>query len=254
MLTLHALATNPPGKGSAHIFNRGEAINNLKTRMSSLDQSKRISLDVYSSNGAYVLFFSVGSEKFKDLFYDIVFLVTPTPETESKNSVSEYKLQVMSNIPAFAFTYLFAANEKGIAIEELKDKFDQLFYNEQPTVRNPEHIVGFEKSLMFAVYYLGHHKLFYKRELSSLSKGAIKWPVISRKFRSFKKIMELYKEEQKKERALRQEAKKASRAKTQELIGASTSHKSARQLAMKNAKIAKSAKSARKPAASSFKK
>ena len=63
---------------------------------------------------------------------------------------NNYELKLISNIPAFAFTYLYLLNDEESIVGELKSKFPDIFYTKAPEKRNPQSIKGFEKSIHIA--------------------------------------------------------------------------------------------------------
>jgi len=193
-MNFHQWATNPVGKGSAQVANRGRIIMDLQQRAKGRQDSKGISLEVYKKGQTYLLYFKLLSESWKDLWYDVVFTLSP-PEGEDvshERTIAKYEMKIMSNMPSFAYTYAYAANSKGEVVEFLKKKFPKIFWEQKPVVRNPRIEMGFEKSILLCVFYITQKRYQYLDTLDKLSKGVPNLPVIYKKFMSFEDKMKDY--------------------------------------------------------------
>ena len=193
-MNFHQWATNPVGKGSAQVFNRGKIILDLQERARGRENSRGINLTVYKKGQSYLLFFRLLSESWKDLWYDVVFTLSP-PEGEDvshERTVAKYEMKIISNMPSFAYTYAYAANAKGEVVEFLKGRFPKIFWEQKPVVRNPKIEMGFEKSILLCVFYLTLKKYHYIDTLDKLSKGVPNLPVLYKKFMSFEDKMKDY--------------------------------------------------------------
>jgi len=207
-LTFHRLVTNPVGKGSAQVAMRGAILNDLRKRTQAVMAMNRgIDLTVYKTKtGIFVLYFKFRSEHLKqrtDMYYDTVIELTP-PEgsTGSEKTIGEYTCRFASNNPSFAFTYLYVANKLGYFLPQFKDKFEDIFFTDEPVVRNPSFTFGFEKAILFPALYITEMKLQYIDKLNKLSKGEPNLVIIKKKFMSFKRKMQEYKTKKIESRAL----------------------------------------------------
>ena len=211
-LTFHQLVTNPAGKGSAQIAMRGAILNDLRNRTTAvMNMNKGIDLTVYKTKtGIFVLFFRFRSEHLKqrtDMYYDtIIELTPPAGSTGSEKTIGEYTCRFASNNPSFAFTYLYVANKLGYFLPQFKDKFEDIFFTEKPVVRNPSFTFGFEKAILFPALYITEKKLQYIDKLNKLSKGEPNLVIIKKKFMSFKRKMQEYKQKKIESRAMDIEA------------------------------------------------
>lgn len=198
-MTFHELVTNPAGKGSAQIANRGRIITDLKQRANNKKESKGIDLTVYKDGNNFLLFFKVKSESWQDLWYDTVIELSPPKGVDTSNemTIASYEVKFISNMPSFAFTYFYAVNKKGLLLESFKTKFPDIFLKEAPKVRNPHMDMGFEKSIMLCAYFLTSKRWHFIDALNNLSKGKPNYLVLYKKFMSFEKKMKEYKEKQK---------------------------------------------------------
>jgi hypothetical protein len=143
------------------------------------------------------------------VWYDTVLELTkPDSFKFGSQTVAEYTCRFVSNNPSFAFTYAYTAFRKELLLEQFKGKFDDIFWTEPPKVRNPTYSMGLEKSIMYPVMWLAYKRFHYIAKLDELAKTKVKWPVLVKRFKPFKKIMaEL------KEAALKAKADKAVEAK-----------------------------------------
>jgi len=198
-MTFHQLCTNPPGKGSANIANRGRVISDLKQRTSGRNTAKGIELSVYRNGEDYLLFFRILSEEYKDLWYDTILYLSPPKDVALQNekTISEYNVKFISNMPSFAFTYAYVASKQELIIDSFKDKFPDIFWTEAPKVRNPGLTMGFEKAILFCAFYLTEKRLQYISTLDNLSKGKPSMVVLKKKFMSFTQKMKDYAEKKK---------------------------------------------------------
>lgn len=202
-MNFHQWATNPVGKGSAQVANRGVIILDLRKRAEGREVSKGINLEVYKKGQTYLLYFKLLSEHWKDLWYDVVFTLTPPEgvDVSHDRTIANYEMKIISNMPSFAYTYAYAANAKGEVVEFLKSKFPKIFWEEKPKVRNPREEMGFEKSILLCVFYLTLKKFQYIDTLDKLSKGVPNLPVLYKKFMSFTDKMKDYDAKMKAHRA-----------------------------------------------------
>ena len=156
MMTFEDLVNNPVGSGSGNVAARYLIKNVMQSRAQALIEGRKVTYKVYfDSKEDIFIHFKVGSESFDELSYDVVFQLSPQSDVQASiRSISKYSLKLMSNIPAFAFTYAYTLNQNEMVIDFLKDKFDNQFWDTAPLQRNPAQTFGFEKSLQFAALTL----------------------------------------------------------------------------------------------------
>ena len=155
-MTFDELITNPVGSGSGNVAARYLIKNVIQSRSQALIEARRVTYKIYfDKDGIIFIHFKVGSETFEKLDYDVVFELSPQSDVQaSVRSVAKYTLRMMSNIPAFGYTYAYVLNQENMVIDFLKDKFSKEFWENPPTSRNPAQTFGFEKSLQFAALAL----------------------------------------------------------------------------------------------------
>jgi len=163
LITLNDFLTNPAGKGSGQVSARYVIISNLKERFNEVKIKKIFNFKIFhklidKKNNIYEFYayFKIPSEHFEKLSYDVFLKFSPD---SNPNLLSSYKLQFISNIPSFIFTYAYICNREGLIINELKNKLPAECLTKAPEVRNPTMSFGFEKSLYFAALFIKENKL-----------------------------------------------------------------------------------------------
>lgn len=206
-MNFHDLATNPAGKGSAQIANRGMVISYLKDKARTRGAIDGIDMTVYKDGGRYLLYFRLLSEHWRDLWYDTVITLTPPKglDANAERTVAEYTVNFVSNMPSFAYTYLYVCFKNGDFLTSFKKKFPDIFFTEAPKVRNPSMTMGFEKAILLPVFFMTLKRFQYKDALDKLSKGRPNMLVLFKKFMNFEdkmkeyeKLMKAHKEAQRK--------------------------------------------------------
>jgi hypothetical protein len=93
-----------------------------------------------------------------------------------------------------------------MTIPWLESKFDPIFWQQAPEVRNPDALFGFEKSIMFVAYWLQDQKYHFKKALKELSKGTPNMAVIRSRFMPFARKLEEYNQAKKQVRELQKKS------------------------------------------------
>jgi len=162
IMTLHQLLTNPSGKGSGHISARFRIIDDLKKKYLALHSKHKFRFAAYEDSGITLFHVQVPSESLDKPFFFDVLIEIDTLSKESKKALLESKVRVFSNNQAFSFTYAYKANKDDLIISWLKDKFDKKALTQKPVVRNPDVLMGFEKSIYYASQFILENRLFEK--------------------------------------------------------------------------------------------
>ena len=159
--TVKQLYENPPGAGSGNVVARYRIRESLNSSFIKLVKEHkwhvRILIDEKENKRYYIV--DVPSEALKKDFFFTVAI-------EVDNSVKSYlsfmnsTVRIASNNPAFTFTgYAYISDDLGFFIPQLKKQFDKKAFT-KPKTRNPQEIIGFDKSLWFAVTYLIKYDMF----------------------------------------------------------------------------------------------
>ncbi|QXN67980.1 hypothetical protein FPHOBKDP_00230 [Listeria phage LPJP1] len=90
------------------------------------------------------------------MVYDVVIKID---KNNTNVSILNSHISFYSNNPNFMFTYGYIYNRDGLIIDWLKNKMSIKSLVDEPKVRNPNQIYGFEKSVYFALIYLEKNNL-----------------------------------------------------------------------------------------------
>jgi hypothetical protein len=202
-MNLDQLVNNPVGSGSANVGARYLIKNVMASKADGMIKNKKIEANFHKIGTSFVAHFKVESETFDNLFYDIVLEFYPTSDViEAQPSLSKYDIRMISNIPAFAFTYAYVLNKNEMIIPELKNKFDKIFWSDAPSVRNLSEVYGFEKSIQYVALYIKNLLFLNKAKFLVKSSGKeSSWKEINSGFREFAVVMEDYTKNLNKQRA-----------------------------------------------------
>jgi len=156
MPNLFELTANPPGLGTGDVASRVHIRRDLERRFHELlKNGKNFRFQAYQEGDLKVFHVQVPSETLpaKTFWWDVVIEVRVSNGT--KKSLMENDVKVFSNNPAFIFTgYAHVSHKGGFLIDWLKDKLPKQSYEQDPSVRNPNSRMGFDKSLWFAIEWI----------------------------------------------------------------------------------------------------
>jgi hypothetical protein len=107
----------------------------------------------------------------------------------------------------FNFTYAYVLNRDGWLIPELKKKISKQALTEPPDVRNPAGLMGFEKSVFFAMLLSVEYDLLDINELKKHIDGKVNWKAINNTVKSFEEKLAEYERVKTKAAALKKKAK-----------------------------------------------
>lgn len=170
-MTLKQYYENPYGKGST--FANAPAIKqNLSDRYNVLRNNHKFTHKIYALDGMmsreYYILIDVPSETLDRMNYQVLVKLTQS-ENSNGTTIDNYNVKFFSNSPSFIFTHAYVFNLFGLFIEELGDKYDKKVLTKEPIVKNYYKIIGYEKSLFFAVSFI----LNNLHEISKLDKSAL---------------------------------------------------------------------------------
>lgn len=197
MIKFYDFYQNPVGKGTGNVGVRYLLHDLYREKTIKLDKNRSIELKAYKFKDEYILHFKIQSETYNQIKYDVVFQLSPIEdENITERSFDDYELKLISNIPSYAYTYIYVINENKSSIEQLHSKFDKIFFTKKPEVRNPQETKGFEKSIHIALNYMRINNYHFKYELDKILEKENDekkiYKVINEDFLSFDKIMYQY--------------------------------------------------------------
>lgn len=158
-MNIKEFINNPSGKGSAMVGSRGilkEVYTNRYHKYVKSNGAIKTQLFYNSKKDIYYILGKIESETVKGVFYDTVIMFhTDNSDIVNSASLKSYDISFFSSCPSFVFTYASASINQDMAIKKLIDKYPKEVKSTKADVRNPNLIMGFEKS----TYYLVKHIL-----------------------------------------------------------------------------------------------
>lgn len=147
-MTIKEYLDNPFGKGSTFI-NKRVIYDNLMDRYKKLvNKHKRFTSFIYKEDSGYYCHIKIPSESIDEMTYDVVVFI------RDSNYIENAKFQVFSNCPSFVYTYAYVFNKRKLLIESLRGFYSNEVISQDPEIRNPSRILGYEKSIFYAFNYL----------------------------------------------------------------------------------------------------
>lgn len=127
----------------------------LKSRfLTMLKKGKKFDISVYqSSKNGLLVHVKVPTEgDVPDLFYDVVLHIAGGMST-----LMESEVKVFSNCPSFTFRYAYVAFHSKELIPEFVNYYDDIVIKDKPDTTNPMEIMGYEKSIYYAILSLEYY-------------------------------------------------------------------------------------------------
>jgi len=173
-ITYEEFRLNPSGKGTAFFRSREVVKEDLERRTLMLIKYSKGSFQekIYANKDLteIIIHLKVPSEQKiiidKKLLYDVVIELT-NEEAAIKTfmSVAKYRIRFYSNSPDFQFTYTFSAKEHDLLPAFTISKCSQEALIQSAEKRNPDGIIGFNKSIFFALNYIQYKGLYRLNEI-----------------------------------------------------------------------------------------
>lgn len=99
------------------------------------------------------LVIQVPSESYKEIMYTVVIDFF----TNAKKISGNTHINIYSNSPAFQFTFTYVYDKHNLLIEDYKKYSNKKALRDRPKFTNPKEILGFEKSVVYALIYTQKH-------------------------------------------------------------------------------------------------
>ena len=165
-MTLEQYIDNPGGKNNAAnpAMLRNSLMNLYRNKFDNilLRENGKIRHYLYkdTKNNVFYILVKVPSEIIPDFYYDVVFkFYTDAGVEDAGRSLKKYYIQFFSNDPAFVYTYAYVFIQKDLFVTELMPKMTMQAARQEPTEKNPNQVVNYVKSLMFAYLFMEDRKL-----------------------------------------------------------------------------------------------
>ena len=212
--TLQSYLKNPVGAGAASTPQRQVILDALFQKYRGLlKEHRHFSANAYKVSDSILIHVKVPSESVEGVNYDVCIEFMNVGSTDS--SLLTKKIRIFSNNFAFVFTYAYVFNQRNLLVDYLKGLLSKEALSQPPKQRNPDETINYEKSIVYAIYYIQEQRLFLRENFSKIltvsNKIAVKNNIhefedVQRDYANKKKLQSAKKEAEKK-------AKKAATAK-----------------------------------------
>ncbi len=125
----------------------------------------------------YILLVRVPSQKnknsLKPIYYDVLYQFYPKSSTDKAEfSIANYGVRIFSNSPSFVYAFAYVYYKRGIIPTFLNNSFlNKEAITSAPKIKNPgSHLLGLEKSIWMATFYLQRNRYFSKQILDTIAK------------------------------------------------------------------------------------
>lgn len=158
-----------------------------------LFKKSRPRLKIYRVESSFIFQFKIPSETHTGkLWYDVV-IRFDKPDEDKKDSeynvINDYHMTFISNMPSFTYNYAYISNQRGWIIEEMKHILPDIFFEQEPKVKNKSQTFEFEKSITLACLLIAQRKLNFKRALPRRNRGDVfAWRRVNRSINTFDEL------------------------------------------------------------------
>lgn len=157
---------NPFGKGVA-AFNKTLIVRSFEQRYFAIKD--RIQFGLCTKGDSYLVHYRIPSESplCKDVLYDVVLEFIPLDAgVKNQPTLDNYDVRVYTNSPSFTFTFTYAFAKYGLLIPWLRNKCIAECLKTPALEKNPQNIIGTDKSVWFAAYHFQRTSMKYKTRFS----------------------------------------------------------------------------------------
>lgn len=153
--TLREFYANPSGKGiTSNNINIVRKDFIKRYDIVTKQDKKKVKTTVYMENEASFYFHMLIPSDMHQNTYDVVLHLFNLADDGSKGSLKDWGINFFSNCPSFVFTYAVSYNESGLLIPFLAKKYNNKVLHQLPVEKNPDLIIGWDKSIFYAIYTL----------------------------------------------------------------------------------------------------
>lgn len=166
-MTFNGYIMNPMGTKNA-VFSQRDMYKKLYTEKLDkilLREGGKFTYTLYkdSTSNRYFCHIKVPSEVIEKFYYDVVIMFyTTNPSLKGEKTLKNYFVKFYSNDPSFVYTFAYAFNKNELIIEDLITKMSKRSIEQEASIRNPQSIIGYVKSLYFAYLIIQKYGLFEK--------------------------------------------------------------------------------------------
>ena len=130
-----------------------------------LREAGKIEYQLYidNNNDKYYAHIAIPSEVVPKFYYDVVIeFFTKDNGIRASKYLTDYSVKFYSNDPAFVYTYLRVFKKNDMFLDDLSSKATKQALKEDPTIKNPNEVIMYVKSLYFAYLFMKSKNLFSK--------------------------------------------------------------------------------------------
>ena len=153
-ITFKEFLDNPNGKGSSVNPYRKVITDLLSLRFKKLMSRNRNKpvITFYKNDAVFYAHVLVPTEDDeRDNNYDVLIEFTKTSPESNPRTLRDYNVKFFSNCPSFLFTYAHTFKKKDVLIPFTFNHFKSPILTSAPVVRNPDEVIGMDKSIFFAL-------------------------------------------------------------------------------------------------------
>ena len=219
--TLQSYLKNPVGAGAASTPQRQVILDALFQKYRGLlKEHRHFSAAAYKVSDSVLIHVKVPSESVEGVNYDVCIEFMNVGSTDS--SLLTKKIRIFSNNFAFVFTYAYVFNQRNLLVDYLKGLLSKEALSQPPKQRNPDETINYEKSIVYAIYYIQEQRLFLRENFGKIltvsNKIAVKNNIhefedVQRDYANKKKLQSAKKEAEKTATAKQLAVKKDTRRK-----------------------------------------
>lgn len=175
--TLEEFYKNPTGKGIV-ATNINIARKHYETRLGFVTgtEGKKVDVKTFIENDTSFYFLVTVPSDMGLNNYDVV--IHAHDELKNSSSLKKWNVEFFSNCPSFIFTYANVYNEYGLLIPFLANKYNKKVLSGMPIEKNPDMLLGWDKSIYYALHTIMKNITFTQRFI--LKRGAL--PFDQKKF------------------------------------------------------------------------
>ena len=152
MITMKQLTESPLEPYERSVLSRTKVIAKMQSDFNKISSLASV-VDAKILDGVFKTRVRIPSEPFLGkLFYDVA--INFSMEETGGKITKGTPIRVYSNMPSFMFTYAYVFNKNDALIEEFKKLIGRRPITEAPSVNNPKQLIGFDKSLFYALLQL----------------------------------------------------------------------------------------------------
>jgi hypothetical protein len=167
----------------------------MKLELSKLDakyrdnlKQEKIKRSIYrmANNTSVYIHLKIPSETVPGVVYDVCIEFL-----DAKRDLHSSLIRVFSNSLSFGFSYAYVFNKNELIIPLLINHYSKEMINNEPHIKNPKHIINYEKLLVFAMFYILNNNLMnfevYSKEIIAIHPLNFK-----KRFKTISQINEIY--------------------------------------------------------------